>query len=735
MPNIKPIISSRRYSRKVESPNEHWEILEDGINKIFQGKVNELSFEKLYTTVYGLVLNKNGPQLQRMLSKLLSYHFGIVRDTLEQQTGLDALESLNLQWDEQKVYLRQISDVFIYMDLVYSKRENKPDVSSLGSRLFVNQVIEPVSDMLKESLIDEINKARTTFNEYSGLEIVKNAISVLAKLEMKEGMSSIFLTDFEPFLLERSEIYYKSLHERLQQSQEDNGWKDFNALLRLLNVEDEMCKRIFDDQDTILKFHKIAEKALVSDNIEEIAAYSLRNIVKNSQIKEMSTLMSLSSSLKDRIVILERLSNCITDDVNSIQVDNTIRKKSGAAVKWIQDLISLKIRYYDLVSQLSNDQALTYKYINEAFGKSINEIKVFPEFLSLYFDTLLKSPDPNLKENITVVKNCIYFFKLFKDKDTFEVIYRQQLSRRLLQQKSDISEEQELILLLQEDVGASYTSKLRGMLRDLHLSKAFIQKNKKMLPSNQLELNILTQMFWPLQKSDMNKQVNIPDSLISLKSDFEKCYTMVHSGRLLEWMYYLSTIEIAYQFRDSYHELSMQMYCGIIFLLFKDHQSLTFDEIVELTNLPVQEVRRNLISMSIAPKTRILRKSPPGKTVSNEDVFSINQEFSAPQRKVKVLMVLMNSNNGRPLTPNENSRTSIDKKLLDSRLSVVNATITRIMKQERKLHHSQLQERVSASVNLFEVNTSMFKTSLEYLINNEYIQRDFDNTTLYHYLP
>ncbi|CDO93365.1 unnamed protein product [Kluyveromyces dobzhanskii CBS 2104] len=730
MPSVKPIVSTRRFTRKTESLDDYWSVLQNGIDKIFDDRVAELSFEKLYTTVYGLVLSKNGPQLHDRLTEQLSTHFIEVRKSFDGITGADGLQHLNVVWKKQKIYLSQISDVFVYMDSVYSKRENKPDVVSLGSRLFLKEVVGHVSDMLKSTLVNEINEARKRGGEYAESGVIKDAISVLNTLELKDGMSSVFIMEFEPFLLESTEKYYKDLHSQLTQGDGTSHWKDFDTLLKLLKAEDLTCNNIFDDLDTISKFHNIAEKALVTDNIQEIARYNVAKIVNDDQKDVFSKLLAISSSQRDKNVIFNQLSQFIVKEVLSIEIDASAKKKSVAAVAWIQELIALRDKYYELGSNLSSEQAAGFKCINEAFGKASNQIKVFPEFLSLYFDNFLKFAPKEINSN---ARKCVHFFKLFKDKDAFEVIYRQQLSRRLLQQKSNVVREQELIFLLQEDVGTSYTSKLRGMLRDFHLSTNFMQKSGKTLcQTRDVSVNVLTHMFWPLQDSQMNKDVVIPDSFGEIKTGFENLYAKTHSGRLLDWNYHLSTVEIAYQFRHSYHELSMPMFSGVIFLLFKNHQSLTFDEIVQLTNLPSQEVRKNMITMSVAPKTRILQKDPPGKSISNSDSFSINHDFTAPQRKVKVLMVVLNN---KPSAANDSTRSAVEKKLLNSRLAVINAAVTRIMKRDRKLYHSELQEKVIQSIPLFEMNSNLFKMSLEYLLDNEYLQRDFDNTTIYHYLP
>lgn len=440
LPRGKSIVAKRRLANQTKSLDESWAILSEAIDVIFENNVSELSFERLYTVVYGLILLKFGTQLYDRLSHKLSSHFAEISSTFTHLKNIEGLKHLCKTWETQQSYLKHISDVFIYMDTVYSKRENKPDVSSLGSRLFLKEVVEPVDKMLLNGLINEINIARQDNYNYSHFVTLKKAISVLNSLELKDGATSHFLMAFEPVLLSETEIYYRRLVDKLSVSSSES--KNFNTLQGLIAVEDEINLKIFDDKDSILKFHKMTEQILVSDNIRPIAEYCLPPIVIANDSIAFNKLISLSSSAADRTVIFDELSRLIVNDISAIQTEVPGKKKSLIAITWAQELIVLKKKYDKLVSALKTESASGSKTINEAFGRAINQTNIFPEFLSSYIDSILKSRPSEFNSDI---KKCVYFFKLLRDKDTFELLYRQQLSKRLLQQKSDPKLEHELI--------------------------------------------------------------------------------------------------------------------------------------------------------------------------------------------------------------------------------------------------------------------------------------------------
>ena len=64
------------------------------------------------------------------------------------------------------------------------------------------------------------------------------------------------------------------------------------------------------------------------------------------------------------------------------------------------------------------------------------------------------------------------------DKDMFETIYKQSLSRRLLSGSFAYDQEREVIKFLKKDKGATYTQRLETMFNDMKNSDELISEFK-----------------------------------------------------------------------------------------------------------------------------------------------------------------------------------------------------------------------------------------------------------------
>jgi cullin 3 len=122
-------------------------------------------------------------------------------------------------------------------------------------------------------------------------------------------------------------------------------------------------------------------------------------------------------------------------------------------------------------------------------------------------------------------------------------------------------------------------------------------------------------------------------------------------------------------------ELNVSTYAMVILLLFNDlspGQSLDFEEIQGKTNIPTNELIRNLQSLAVAPKTRVLIKEPMSKDIKPTDKFLFNESFYFTTRS--------KSASSPPATgskPMTNGKT--EKKNNDTRGGIIEAAVVRIM--------------------------------------------------------
>ena len=96
-------------------------------------------------------------------------------------------------------------------------------------------------------------------------------------------------------------------------------------------------------------------------------------------------------------------------------------------------------------------------------------------------------------------------------------------------------------------------------------------------------------------------------------------------------------------------------------------------ELQTITSIPINELIRNLQSLAVAPRTRLLRKDPMSKDVKPTDRFFYNDAFTSKYTRLKVGVVA-----NRAETDKERKETV--EKVDETRSHQVEAAIVRIMK-------------------------------------------------------
>ena len=174
------------------------------------------------------------------------------------------------------------------------------------------------------------------------------------------------------------------------------------------------------------------------------------------------------------------------------------------------------------------------------------------------------------------------------------------------------------------------------------------------------------------------------------------------------------------------YELNVSTYAMIILMLFNDlasGQDLSFEEIEAETNIPKQELVRNLQSLSLVPKWRVLRKEPMSKDIKPSDRFSVNETFSSQFLKIKVAVVSGGSNR----VENSDERRETQRRADEERGHAIEAAIVRIMKQRKTLSHPQLMTETLQQLSArFSPDVNMIKKKIEALIDREYLERGPD---------
>jgi len=323
-------------------------------------------------------------------------------------------------------------------------------------------------------------------------------------------------------------------------------------------------------------------------------------------------------------------------------------------------------------------------------------------------------------------------FRFIQEKDVFEKYYKQHLAKRLLLGCS-VSDDAEkgMISKLKTECGYQFTAKLEGMFTDMRTSattmdnfKSYISSlDKNPLKGIDINVNVLTTGFWPTQAA---ASCTLPTEIQHCCQLFEKFYLNNHSGRRLTWQTNMGTGELRAHFGSKRHELNVSTFQMCILLLFNKHDSLSFKEIQEVTSVPIQDLKRNLYTLSCA-KYKILVKDPNNPKFGPTDTFTFNNEFKSKLFRVKV--------NPVPMGNSSEDRKVIDEKINEDRKHLIEAAVVRVMKARNRLQHNNLVSEVIKQLSSrFNPPVNVIKKRIESLIEREYLERDKTDRRVYVYL-
>lgn len=658
--------------------------------------------------------------------------------------------------------------------------------------------------LLNSVILDHIQMERE--GDIIDTSLIRACIYMLEGLyesEDEDEATKLYLTVFEPAFLEASEAFFTSESASLL-AQADAGTFCRHAKRRS-DEEQDRCRSTLSIL-TSSKIKAVFEQKFIKHNIREVIAMEgsgVKYMLKTDRMSELEMVYDLVArvdpkkeelklAVQERIIELgtelnNAASNMASTPMNKSSNQNqegetaeaeakapgakAINQQTIAAIKWVDDILQLKEKFDNvLTSAFKSDQGLQTAF-TRSFTDFINVFDRSSEYLSLFFDENMKKGIKGKTENEVdaLLDKGIILLRYIQDKDMFERYYKKHLSKRLLMKRSiSMDAERQMISKMKLEVGNSFTQKIESMFKDMAISEDLSSSYKHEVAllgdpdphRAELEINVLTSTMWPLETMSasskdggLNSPCVFPPQVAVLKQGFEKFYFKKHTGRQLAWQAHMGTADLRAYFPEmkgkKTRELNVSTYAMIILLLFNDlapGQSYTCEEIQAKTNIPLNDLTRNLQSLAVAPKTRILIKEPMSKEINADDNFFINEKFYSQFQKIKIGVVSAGNK-----VEDLDERKETEKKNDLSRGGSIEAAIVRIMKyveillyrgtvqtfagirneansgfirQRKQLDHSNLITEVIHQLTArFLPDITMVKKRIESLIEREYLER------------
>ncbi|KAK1083439.1 hypothetical protein LTR33_003267 [Friedmanniomyces endolithicus] len=426
-----------------------------------------------------------------------------------------------------------------------------------------------------------------------------------------------------------------------------------------------------------------------------------------------------------------------------------INQQTVAALKWVEEILTLKDRFDNICKHSFVADQTVSTAINRSMADVINAFSRGSEYISLFIDDNMKRgiKDKSEAEVDATLEKSILVLRYLSDKDIFETYYKKHLCKRLLLKKSQSVEvEKQMISRMKIELGNSFTLKLEAMFKDMTLSEELSNGYRNHVAGMnegadsrraELSIKVLTSMTWPLEAfrsgtdggeqegGGGRTQIIYPPSILRVKEGFERFYSQKYSGRKLTWQNNMGDADLKARFpnsRHAVHDVNCSTYAMLILLLFDElptNASATLEEIEARTNIPLDDLKRNLQSLAVAPKTRFLIKEPMSRDINAGDRFKWNSEYNSKFLRIKVGVVSAGNK-----VEGDRERKETEKKNNDSRGFAIEAAVVRIMKQRKELAHAQLlTETITQLTHQFRPDVNMIKKRVESLIEREYLER------------
>ncbi|KAK0338175.1 hypothetical protein LTR02_001859 [Friedmanniomyces endolithicus] len=644
----------------------------------------------------------------------------------------------------------------------------------------VRQGAPTLLEILTRIILDQIQMDRD--GESIDQFLIKSNVYMLEGLYQSNQEvedAKLYLKPFEREFLRQSAEFYRDEGERLLK--ESDAGTYCRHTKRRIDEENDRCRSTL-SESTTPKIQAVVEDELIRNKMKGLIEMEsgVAFMVDNDKLHELSLVFDLEARVDPRKPELTKAMQKIIAEMGT-NINNAaiafseaapqadlapaeeqpeegkskgapakaINQQTVAALKWVEEILTLKDRFDNICKHSFVADQTVSTAINRSMADVINAFSRGSEYISLFIDDNMKRgiKDKSEAEVDATLEKSILVLRYLSDKDIFETYYKKHLCKRLLLKKSQSVEvEKQMISRMKIELGNSFTLKLEAMFKDMTLSEELSNGYRNHVAGMnessdakraELSIKVLTSMTWPLEAfrsgtdggeqegGGGRTQIIYPASILRVKEGFERFYSQKYSGRKLTWQNNMGDADLKARFpnsRHAVHDVNCSTYAMLILLLFNElptNATATLEEIEARTNIPLDDLKRNLQSLAVAPKTRFLIKEPMSRDINAGDRFKWNSEYNSKFLRIKVGVVSAGNK-----VEGDRERKETEKKNNDSRGFAIEAAVVRIMKQRKELAHAQLlTETITQLTHQFRPDVNMIKKRVESLIEREYLER------------
>eukprot|EP00697_Spironema_sp_BW2_P011800 gnl/Spiro4/27653_TR13774_c0_g1_i1.p1 gnl/Spiro4/27653_TR13774_c0_g1~~gnl/Spiro4/27653_TR13774_c0_g1_i1.p1 ORF type:complete len:821 (+),score=188.64 gnl/Spiro4/27653_TR13774_c0_g1_i1:80-2542(+) len=702
-----------------------WEKLAMAVAAVQGKRTIEYSKEELFRAVEDTCVHKLSADIYARLQRCCDDHIAASVAALQSNCSPDSavfLGTVRELWDDHSVSMRTIRTIFLVLDRNYvmtSQPDGMRSLWDMGLCLFRKHLNanREVQDRIIKSLLTLIHKERD--REVADRGLIKSVLSMLSLLQAYREL-------FEPPLLVASSEYYQLESLRCV--------AQFDVPTYLTHCED----RLNDELDRVnhcfeaatrIPLLQVVEKQLLSEHAPSLLERGFAQLLREHRESDIARVARLYTRISALPLVLTHFTKYIKDTGLAVIMDE---EKDKDMVQTLLDLREYCQRV--LVVAFNNNETFSAA-IQSSFEDFINKRQNRPaELIAKFVDANMRVGNKKRISDMeleALLDKTMALFRCIRGKDVFEAFYKKDLAKRLLLGKSASSDaERAMISKLKSECGATFTSKLEGMFKDMEASVEFVESFKQTAAHRELpfslDVQILTKSFWPVYAPS---DLILPRDVCLAHETFAKHYHEKFSGRQLTWQHSLAQCRLKATFPEGHKELVVSAHQAVVLLLFNEAESLSFSDIKTLTGIESGELKRTLQELACVriknKRSNVLVKTPQSKQVNDSDMFSFNSAFSSRKK-----CVVINQLQARETVEEQKQTTD---RVFQDRTYEIDAAVVRIMKTRKTLSHQLLMGELLQQLP-FQPKPQDLKKRIESLIERDYLERRPDDPSSYNYV-
>jgi cullin 1 len=642
------------------------------------------------------------------------------------------LQELRTRWANHLIMNKWLKRFFTYLDRYYVKHHSLPTLTQAGLRCFRTKIFEELKADITAAILNLINEERE--NRIIDKSLIKATVEMYESMGM--GTLDAYTVDLEtPLLINTREFYSRKRDEWINDSTPEYLIKAETALeAERIRVQEYL------NSSSEAKLLKTVEEEIL-EKVEmlllEKETSGCKALLQNDKSSDLNRMFRLFSRIDHGLI---PISNYVRDFISSAGLDIVARRQArldegekdkNDDPKFVKGLIDLHEKYLEVIKRDFAGHNLFQKGLKDAFVEVVNKnIAQYTnaELMSTFCDRILKAGGGEKisdAEIETSLEQIVQLFSYLTDKDLFAEIYRNQLAKRLLNQRSagDDSEKEKLMIAkLKVQCGTQFTSKMEGMLADLAVGsnqRAEFEARMRQVESKlDFGVQVLTTGFWPTYRSS---EVTLTPEMAKCINVFREWHEQKHQKRKLNWVFTQGSATVRGTFSKKTYDFQVSTLQAVVLNALNDGHTLSFDDLAQRLNLEDSILKPILHSLSCAMKTKVVLKTGNSNRIDNTDKFTANPKFSSNSRKIRIPMPSLDASFNA-------------KKVEEDRSITIDAAIVRIMKARKTLQHQQLLSEVLSQLSFFNPNPRVIKKRIESLIDREYLERSTESQHVYNYL-